>query len=216
MESFHCDKIWFGPLPPFKFEDPALRVKDVSLPNLLKSSAKLTNIQPGLGVIVEGVQLNQLDDAAKDELAYLISHRKVMAFAKQDLIDDGPTAQQEFMDYSGKRNYQPVSGSPPGYVMLGLLQGPEIGGDTVFAATDAAYKRLSPALQSLLDKLQAVHTSIKMIGHAKAAGGLVRKDPVETVHLLVRVHPVTGQKCIFINGGFIARIVGLKNQRERC
>lgn len=250
------DKIWFEPLKPFEFEDPALRVKDVSLPNLLKSGAKVTNIQPGLGVIVEGVQLNQLNDAAKDELAYLVSHRKVVAFPNQDIVDDGPTVQQAFMDYFGKRNYQPVSGTvkghpgfhiihrdgnrdeinrflerkstttlwhqdvsyeiqPPGYVMLGLLQGPEIGGDTVFTATDAAYKRLSPALQSLLDKLQAVHTSSKMINHALAAGGLVRKDPVETVHPLVRVHPVTGQKCLFINGEFITRIVGLKEPEEK-
>jgi sulfonate dioxygenase len=161
------DEIHFEPLQPFDFQDPALRVKDKSLPNL--------------GTVAEGVQLSSLSDKAKDELAYLIAERKVVAFPNQDLIDAGPAAQQEFMEYFGKLNYQPVSGTvrghpafhiihrdgnkediarfmearltsclwhqdvsyeiqPPGYVMLGLLNGPEVGGDTVFASTGEAYR----------------------------------------------------------------------------
>lgn len=174
------DKVWFDPLPPFEYEDPALRA-DQSKSNLLNSDAKVTHIQPRIGSYVENVQLNQLSDAAKDELALLVSERKVVAFPNQDLIDDGPAAQEKFMRHFGKPNYQPVSGTvrnhpgfhiihrdgnkeeisrfleqrttttlwhqdvsyeiqPPGYVMLGLLEGPEVGGDTVFAATDIAYK----------------------------------------------------------------------------
>jgi sulfonate dioxygenase len=175
------DKIWFDPLQPFEFNDPALRVKDKSKSNLLTPQVKVSHIQPSIGSIVEGVQLSTLSSEAKDELALLVSERKVLAFPNQDLIDAGPSQQQQFMNYFGKPNYQPVSGTvkghpgfhiihrdgnkeeitkfleqkatttlwhqdvsyeiqPPGYVMLGLLQGPEVGGDTVFAATDAAYK----------------------------------------------------------------------------
>ncbi|KAI1082143.1 alpha-ketoglutarate-dependent taurine dioxygenase [Whalleya microplaca] len=250
------DKIWFDPLPPFEFHDPALRMKDTSLPELHKAGIKVTDITPGLGSYVTGIQLNQLNNAAKDELAWLISQRKVLAFHDQDLLDDGPAAQQEFMKYYGKPNYQPVSGSlkgypgfhiiqkdgnkedlarfldqkpsttlwhqdvsyeiqPPGYVMLGYLQGPEVGGDTVFASTDMAYKRLSPTLQSLVDQLWAIHTSAKMIAHTRAAGGLVRKDAVDTAHPLVRVHPVTGARCLFVNAEFVSRVVGLKEGEQR-
>ncbi|KAL2012537.1 hypothetical protein VTN00DRAFT_62 [Thermoascus crustaceus] len=250
------DKIWFDPLPPFDYEDPALRVKDKAKPNLLTPGVKISHIQPHLGSIVEGVQLSQLSDVAKDELALLVAERKVVAFPDQDLIDMGPGRQQEFMKHFGKPNYQPVSGTvrgypgfhiihrdgnkeeinqfleqkttttlwhqdvsyeiqPPGYVMLGLLQGPEVGGDTVFAATDAAYKRLSPAFRSFLDNLKVVHSSQKMIAHARMRGGLVRKDPVDTVHPLVRVHPVTGEKCLFLNGEFITKIQGLKEPETR-
>ncbi|KAF6797643.1 Alpha-ketoglutarate-dependent sulfonate dioxygenase 4 [Colletotrichum sojae] len=250
------EKVFFDPLPPFPFHDPALRVTDPSLPNLLTPNVSLKHIQPSLGTVVHGLQLSTLSDVQKDELAHLVSHRKILAFPEQDLIDAGPAAQQAFMDHFGKRNYQPISGSvkgfpgfhiihrdgnreeirtflgakttttlwhqdvsyeiqPPGYVMLGLLQGPEVGGDTVFAATDTAYKRLSPAVQAFLDKLDVVHTSARMISHARAAGGLVRKDPVETVHPLVRVHPVTGERCLFLNGEFVTGIVGLKDaERE--
>lgn len=179
------DKVWFEPLKPFDFKDPALRVKksdQTALPHLLPpNQAKVTPIQPRLGSVVEGVQLNQLDAAGRDELAYLISQRKVVVFPDQDLIDDGPAAQQAFMEWFGKPNYQPVSGNvkgfpgfhiihrdgnkeeiqkflevkttttlwhqdvsyeiqPPAYVMLGLLDGPNVGGDTVFADTEIAYK----------------------------------------------------------------------------
>lgn len=250
------DKIWFNPLQPFEFNDPALRVKDKSKPNLLTQQVKVSHIQPSIGSIVEGVQLSTLSDEAKDELALLVSERKVLAFPNQDLIDAGPSQQQQFMNYFGKPNYQPVSGTvkghpgfhiihrdgnkeeiakfleqkatttlwhqdvsyeiqPPGYVMLGLLQGPEVGGDTVFAATDAAYKRLSPTLRSFLDNLSAVHSSSKMIAHVRLVGGLVRKDPVDTVHPLVRVHPVTGEKCLFINGEFTTKIQGLKEAETK-
>lgn len=49
-----------------------------------------------------------------------------------------------------------------------------------------------------------------MINHTRLVGGLVRKDPVTTIHPLVRVHPITGARCIFINGEFITGAVGLK------
>lgn len=77
--------------------------------------------------------------------------------------------------------------------MLGLLEGPKVGGDTVFAGTDAAfkqcvpeilryqrdkcadstYRRLSPIFHALIDSLHTVYLSSKIINHACAAGGLV-------------------------------------------
>lgn len=175
------DKVWFEPLPPFQFDDPALRA-DPSKPHLLSPKVKTANITPRMGTILEGIDLSKLGDTAKDELALLVAERKIVVLPAQEaFLDIGPAAQQQFMNYFGKPNYQPVSGSlkghpgfhiihrdgnkdeldrffaqkttsclwhqdvsyerqPPGYVMLGLLQGPEVGGDTVFAATDDAYK----------------------------------------------------------------------------
>ena len=62
----------------------------------------------------------------------------------------------------------------------------------------------------MLDSIKAVHSSANMINHTKAVGGLVRKDPVQSVHPLVRVHPVTGERCLFINGEFITGFQGFK------
>ncbi|RYP90833.1 hypothetical protein DL770_003042 [Monosporascus sp. CRB-9-2] len=99
--------------------------------------------------------------------------------------------------------------------MLSCLQGPDAGGNTVFASTDVAYRRLSPIMQELVDKLRAVHSSSKIIGYTRLAGDLVRKDPVDTVHPIVRVHPVTGEKCLFVNAEFITKIVGLKESEQK-
>jgi sulfonate dioxygenase len=54
-----------------------------------------------------------------------------------------------------------------------------------------------------------------MIAHAKAAGSLVRKEAIDTVHPLVRVHPVTGEKCLFVNAEFITKILGLKEPETK-
>lgn len=101
---------------------------------------------------------------------------------------------------------------PPGYIMLGILACPDVGGDTVFADTVEAYKRLSPTFQSMIDGLKAIHSSEKMITHAKANKGLVRSDAVDSIHPIVRVHPVTGERSIYLNGEFLKGIVGLKQQ----
>lgn len=54
-----------------------------------------------------------------------------------------------------------------------------------------------------------------MINHARLTGGLVRKDAVDTIHPLVRVHPVTGEKCLFLNGEFITKVQGLKDSEQK-
>lgn len=65
-------------------------------------------------------------------------------------------------------------------------------------------------MRAFIETLSATHTSARMIGHTRERGGLVRKDPVTTSHPLVRRHPVTGCKAIFLNGEFVTAIEGLK------
>ncbi|KAF7296922.1 TauD-domain-containing protein [Mycena indigotica] len=249
------DPVWFEPLPEFVFVDPATRAASHK-PHLLSSLGVVSeNLTPKMGTVLRGVDLTELttNAMAKDELALLIAERKIVVFPDQEaFINAGPDVQQGFMDYFGKRNYQPVSGSipghpgfhiihrdgnrpeleaffarkttsclwhqdvsyerqPPGYVMLALLDGPKCGGDTVFAATDDAFSRLSPTLQNFLSTLRVTHSSANMLNHTKLAGGIVRKDPVTSIHPLVRVHPITGARCLFINGEFITGAVGLKD-----
>jgi sulfonate dioxygenase len=54
-----------------------------------------------------------------------------------------------------------------------------------------------------------VHSGVAQSNGAKAVGNHVRRPPIETVHPVVRVHPVTGIKSIFVNPGFTRRIVGV-------
>jgi alpha-ketoglutarate-dependent taurine dioxygenase len=84
---------------------------------------------------------------------------------------------------------------------------PKIGGDTLWASGYAAYEKLSPAFRKIIDGKEAVHRS----AHAY----LDRNDPnagpkpIERTHPLVRVHPATGWKALWVNRGFTLRIVGL-------
>jgi len=43
---------------------------------------------------------------------------------------------------------------PPGYIMLGILACPDVGGDTVVADTEMAYNRLLPLFQQMLDRVK--------------------------------------------------------------
>lgn len=88
---------------------------------------------------------------------------------------------------------------PAGTVFLYMLEQPEVGGDTLFADTASAYERLSPAFKQRLHGLSVVHSAHELAASSRARGGIVRREPVANVHPLIRTHPVTGKKSIFVN-----------------
>lgn len=85
---------------------------------------------------------------------------------------------------------------PPGVTFFAVLEGPEAGGDTIFADTVEAYKRLSPEFQKRLEGLHALHSSKSQAQNAVGNGGVEKRKPVEHVHPLIRTHPVTKEKLI--------------------
>ncbi|KAG0679947.1 hypothetical protein C6P40_004988 [Pichia californica] len=99
---------------------------------------------------------------------------------------------------------------PPGLTLFAMLQSGESGGDTQFLDMFEAYDRLSPFMKEKIDDLKVLHTSKDQAFFAKQTGGIERKDPVSSIHPLVRYHPVLKRKCLFINKGFSRRILGLK------
>jgi taurine dioxygenase/sulfonate dioxygenase len=90
---------------------------------------------------------------------------------------------------------------PPGTTFLYILDGPEVGGDTVFVDQVEAYNRLSPAIKERLHGLKAVHSGVEQAEFSLSRGGVVRREPVKNEHPLVRTHPVTGEKALFVNAG---------------
>ena len=54
-----------------------------------------------------------------------------------------------------------------------------------------------------------MHSGVAQAEGSRAAGLHVRRKEIETVHPVVRVHPVTGWKSVFVNPGFTRRIVGV-------
>ncbi|EOO02168.1 putative alpha-ketoglutarate catabolism dioxygenase protein [Phaeoacremonium minimum UCRPA7] len=103
---------------------------------------------------------------------------------------------------------------PPGVTILTLLSVPPTGGDTAWASQTASYARLSEPIQKLLEGLRAVHSGFPQAEGARRDGKHVRREPIQSSHPLVRIHPATGQKALFVNPGFTKRIEGVKQEES--
>lgn len=103
---------------------------------------------------------------------------------------------------------------PPGTTFLYALDVPQSGGDTLFLNQAAAYQRLSPAFRSRLYGLSAVHSAHEQAQTSLERGSIVRREPVTTVHPLVRTHPATGEKALWVNPQFTRYVVGLKKEES--
>jgi taurine dioxygenase len=96
---------------------------------------------------------------------------------------------------------------PPMGSILYLHLSPPSGGDTAFANMYLAYEALSEPIKRLCDGLTALHTSAHV--YSKDAYARSDKKFPEAVHPVVRTHPVTGRKALFVNRGFTTRIMGV-------
>ncbi len=110
--------------------------------------------------------------------------------------------------------------TPPKAAVLSAKLIPPGGGDTLWASSFAAYEALSEPFKRLLDGLRAVHDFEKSFPPGRFATPEAAADwqraraanpPVE--HPVVRTHPVSGRRGLFVNEGFTTRILGL-GQKE--
>jgi len=109
---------------------------------------------------------------------------------------------------------------PPKACVLRPVQLPTTGGDTCWANMVAAYEALSPALRSMLDGLTAVHDLTGQLRISVDRGispedfETIRKKWPPTEHPVVRTHPVTGRKALFLNKVTGSRLKGLSEQEN--
>lgn len=102
--------------------------------------------------------------------------------------------------------------APPNGSILNAVVMPESGGDTMWTNQVAAFEALSPTMQSFLETLTAVHDGTSAFGAFLKAGRSVEWDGVQytsldpVVHPVVRRHPESGEKALFVNAGFTKRI----------
>jgi len=110
---------------------------------------------------------------------------------------------------------------PPMASMLIARELPPFGGDTLFASGYAAFEALSPAMQRMLEGLTGVNASAKAdvtrtredrIKDGPAAAP--RKDLVAE-HPVVRTHPETGRKALYVNFGHTIRFAGMTEEESR-
>jgi taurine dioxygenase len=100
---------------------------------------------------------------------------------------------------------------PPMAAMLHSVTLPSKGGDTLWISTAAAYEALSAPMRDMLDGLTARHDTVRMMRRFERSGKNfnLRMDHVPVHHPVVRVHPDTGRKGLYVNPLYTARIEDL-------
>ena len=102
---------------------------------------------------------------------------------------------------------------PPMGSILHLHTIPDAGGDTMFASGYAAYEALSEPIKELVSGLKAWNESAHVHRDRFGSTGKLR-DGEDTypssLHPIVRTHPVTGRKALYVNENFTTRIEGLQ------
>jgi len=105
----------FPPIEPFEAVHRGLEA-DKAKPNLFKTgnaSVEITRLTPRIGTEIKGLQLSQLTDAQKNELALLVAERGVVVFRDQDFKDIGRKKQKEFGEYFGRLDVHASIFLPP-------------------------------------------------------------------------------------------------------
>ncbi len=197
-------------------------------------------LSPFIGSEVVGLDLKKpLGEATIAAVRALLLKRGVLFFDDQHLSPEQQvafTAQFGFVNTSGaRRPGSPAPGvgvfdsrdelygrvsrwhadgthaeEPSTIKSLQAIVTPEIGGDTIWASTEAAYDRLSEPLKRLAEALTAIHATTPLRttewGSARSFGG----DFIWSEHPVVAVHPETGRKSLFVSPRYTPELVGLR------
>ncbi|MCG8591301.1 MAG: TauD/TfdA family dioxygenase [Proteobacteria bacterium] len=191
-------------------------------------SLDCVRLSGALGAEVRGVDLAAVDEPLFEEIHRAFLEHHVLVFRDQKLT---PEQQIEFGERWGELHIHPIvphlkgyppilaivnlgkqraiteiwhsdvtfAETPPMASLLYAIDVPEAGGDTLFANQHAAYERLSPGMKALLDGLRAVHSGR---GLGAATGKAEEWQLQGQLHPVVRTHPETGRKALFVNLAF--------------
>ena len=195
-------------------------------------------LTPTIGAEIFGVDLSQtLSGQQSDEIHAALMRHLVIFFRDQHLsieqhkdfgrrfgcLDIHPTTRMEghpeIIEIKADENSKYVAGEiwhsdvtcnpiPPMGSILYLHKVPENGGgDTLFVNMYRAYETLSESVRRLIDGLTAVHDGDRV--YRVRQGKKVTGDLPRAEHPVVRTHPVTGRKALFVNRNFTVRMIGM-------
>lgn len=159
----------------------------------------------------------QLDDAAHQALAERFGTPQHFAFL--DAVSPETPAVHALRGGGGRpkanadiwHSDASFQATPPMGSILRALTSPTVGGDTLWADMEAAYEGLPDRIRRLLDGLTATHDFTRSHTHAGKIDPQ-RYPPVS--HPVVRVHPETGRRCLYVNRIFTSRIDQLSDREN--
>ncbi len=218
----------------------------LTLSNSAIPEADVTQLTGRIGAEIKNVQLSgDLTDAVVGAINRLLLRHKVIFFRGQSHLDDAaqerfalrlgnlvphPTVgaikgTSSILELDSSRgggradqwhtDVTFVDAYPKFSVLRGVVI-PDVGGDTIWSNTAAAYQSLPSALQGLADQVWAVHSNAYDYAAVRSRATDADKKHFEEVftgtiyeteHPVVRVHPETGERTLVL-GNFVQRFVG--------
>ncbi|MGH7859784.1 MAG: TauD/TfdA dioxygenase family protein [Candidatus Binatia bacterium] len=193
---------------------------------------EVTGLSGSLGAEIRGIALDQATPADAAAIRSLLLEHQVLFFPGQHLTPDQHIAfgrlfgkleahpnlafdaeRPEFFElraYGGQgavadewHSDLTCQDEPSVIAILHMVKCPGFGGDTIWANMYKAYEELSPPLRELCEGLTALHDAHP---HGKPEN--------MAVHPVVRVHPETGRRSLFVNEHFTRRIVELSHEES--
>jgi taurine dioxygenase len=186
-----------------------------------------------IGAEVWGLDLAQADDRMADQIRNLLHEHMVLFFPQQTLtlgehvtfgakfgpLEAHPTLKNPFTQHKNVLELAASAGgiadewhtdltctpNPPVMSILRMVKCPPFGGDTMWTNLCAAYDELSKPMQHLCEGLTALHDA-QAHGHPEQMA----------VHPVVRVHPITGRKALYVNEHFTRRIVEMSHEESNA
>lgn len=179
-----------------------------------------------LGAEVFGPDLGNVSDADLEQIKALLLDHKVLFFPAQNIsvdehvafgkmfgrIESHPNLKNPYTDHPDIFELAATQGGiadewhtditfedqPSILSVLHMVKCPEVGGDTMWTSLEQAYDELSAPMQAMLEGMTALHDALPHNRPDKMA-----------IHPVIRVHPITGKKSLYVNEHFTRRIVEL-------
>ena len=193
-------------------------------PVAVPDSWEVSKLAGALGAEIRGLRIGELDDSGIDAIRQLLNEHLVIFLPDQRPdVDTHVEFGRRFGELEGHPNlknpftqhnelfelaathggvadewHTDITFSPEPALMsvLHMVKCPPVGGDTMWASLYAAYDELSDPMKEMCEGLTALHDALP---HN-------RPDKM-TIHPVVRVHPETGRKALYVNEHFTRRIV---------
>ncbi|KAJ6581044.1 hypothetical protein B0H19DRAFT_1369481 [Mycena capillaripes] len=223
-------KVKYPALQPFEHIDAGSRALKHPDPRSFLANSNAIEMTPEFGLDVRGCNPAELTHDQKDQLALEVARRGVVVFRdQQDFIGRGAGFYTEWGRHFGPLHVHPTSGHPDGHHEAHLVYKEaksRFKTDSITSTlrhSDCSFELQPAGLTSffllaqpktggdtLYSSLKATHTAVGSLRSKQ--GGIVRRDPIETIHPFVRRHPVTGEEALYVNKQFTRSIVGMKSE----
>ena len=198
------------------------------------SPLTISRLSGSLGAEIRGLQLSEVSTDQVRSIRELLNEHLVLFFPDQNLEPDQhialgrhfgelechpnlplDTERPEFFELRSEGGAGAIAdewhsdlsceAQPSVMAILQMVKCPEVGGDTLWANMYKAFEELSPPMQAFCEGLSALHDA-----HPHG-----RPEKMAT-HPVVRTHPETGRKSLFVNEHFTRRIVELGHQESEA